>query len=112
MGSLAKQACQSGHIIKIDNTFRMDNLIPAGSPLNYQQVVETTIDEFNDIMDNGVLMRNGTLKTFQEDEKIQFRDLRRKGKNRAAASRSRRAQQLHQHQQLHQQARAEGRASG
>merc|ERR1711915_416717 len=94
MGSLAKQACQSGHIIKIDNTFRMDNLIPAGSPLNYQQVVETTIDEFNDIMDNGVLMRNGTLKTFREDEKIQFRDLRRKGKNRAAASKSRRARCL------------------
>merc|ERR1711962_1702699 len=94
MGSLAKQACQSGHIIKIDNTFRMDNLIPAGSPLNYQQVVETTIDEFNDIMDNGVIMRNGTLKTFQEDEKIQFRDLRRKGKNRAVASKSRRARCL------------------
>merc|ERR1711962_214571 len=91
MGSLAKQACQSGHIIKIDNMVEVDNLIPAGSPLNYQQVVETTINEFNHIMDNGVLMRNGTLKTFQEDEKIQFRDLRRKGKNRAAASRSRRA---------------------
>merc|ERR1711973_1031749 len=89
MGSLAKQACQSGHIIKIDNTFRMDNLIPAGSPLNYQQVVETTIDEFNDMMNNGVLMPNGTLKTFQEYEVREFRDLQRKGKNRAAASRSR-----------------------
>jgi len=68
-------------------------LIPPNSVLNYQQVVETTIDEFKNIMDNGFLLRNGTLKTFSEEEKVQFRDLRRKGKNRMAARASRLATQ-------------------
>jgi len=59
---------------------RHDTLIPSDSPLNYQQVVETSIEEFNDILDES---------TMNEEEKNKFRDLRRKGKNRQAASKSR-----------------------
>ena len=39
------------------------------------QVVETSIEEFNEILDSPSL-------SFSEEDKNKFRDLRRKGKNR------------------------------
>jgi len=53
--------------------------IPSDSPLNYHQVVETSIEEFNDLLDKS---------TMSEEEKNKIKVLRRKGKNRQAASRS------------------------
>jgi len=61
---------------------RQDTLIPNDSPLNYRQVVETSIEEFNEILDS-------PSRSFSEEDKNKFRDLRRKGKNRQAASKSR-----------------------
>jgi len=73
---------------------RRDNMLPLGSsliphhsPLDYDQVVKTSIEEFNDLLDTFTL--HEPPRHFTEEEKNFFRDTRRKGKNREAAARSR-----------------------
>jgi len=76
---------------------RPDNMLPLGSslmphhsPLDHDQVVNTSIEEFNDLLDTFTLHEEGQPpRHFTEEEKNFFRDTRRKGKNRQAASRSR-----------------------
>jgi hypothetical protein len=52
-----------------------DTLVPPDCPLKRSDIVDLPIDEFNDLIEKG---------DFSEAEKAQFRDWRRKGKNRVS----------------------------
>eukprot|EP00095_Tigriopus_kingsejongensis_P010522 maker-scaffold45_size475391-snap-gene-3.20 protein:Tk10522 transcript:maker-scaffold45_size475391-snap-gene-3.20-mRNA-1 annotation:"neuroglian isoform x1" len=58
----------------------LNKLIPADCPLNEEQIVDLDMDSFNDLMGKH---------HFTEEKISYFKDLRRKGKNRQAAKRSR-----------------------
>jgi len=55
------------------NYFFQDTLVPPDCPLKRDDIVDLPIDEFNDLIERG---------DFTEAQKVQFRDWRRKGKNR------------------------------
>ncbi len=55
-------------------------MVPPDCPLTKREIVELPIDEFNELLEKS---------QFSEDQKAKFRDLRRKGKNRVAARKSR-----------------------
>ncbi|XP_059082732.1 arginine-glutamic acid dipeptide repeats protein-like isoform X2 [Tigriopus californicus] len=59
---------------------RLNNLIPPDCPLTEEQIVDLDIDSFNDLMGKH---------HFSEESIAKYRDLRRKGKNRQAAKKSR-----------------------
>jgi len=65
---------------------RQDNLVPKDSVFTKEEIVETTIDDFNVMLDR-YRYPDGTCLT--EDKKAEYRDTRRRGKNREAAKKSR-----------------------
>ena len=53
----------------------MKQLLPPNCPMTVPQIVELDIDNFNERMDEY---------NFSEDTIVQYRDIRRKGKNRVS----------------------------
>jgi hypothetical protein len=51
-------------------------MVPADCPLTFSQLVDTTIDEFNQLLEVG---------EFSDEQKANFRHLRKAGKNRVSA---------------------------
>jgi len=68
------------------NKRRQNKLIPEDCPFSYEQVVEQVIDDFNQMLED---YRTKEGHPLSEDKKSEYRDLRRRGKNRVAARDSR-----------------------
>ena len=62
-------------------TFRQNKLIPEDCPFSYEQVVEQVIDDFNQMLEDHRTKEGHPL---SEDKKSEYRDLRRRGKNRVS----------------------------
>ena len=61
--------------------FRQNKLIPEDCPFSYEQVVEQVIDDFNQMLED---YRTKEGHPLSEDKKSEYRDLRRRGKNRVS----------------------------
>merc|ERR1711963_810218 len=68
------------------NKRRQNKLIPEDCPFSYEEVVEQVIDDFNQMLED---FRTKEGHPLSEDKKSEYRDLRRRGKNRVAARDSR-----------------------
>ena len=61
------------------NLSRQNKLIPEECPFTYEEVVEQVIDDFNQMLED---YRTKEGHPLSEDKKSEYRDLRRRGKNR------------------------------
>lgn len=73
-------------LVSARNKRRQNKLIPEECPFTYEEVVEQVIDDFNQMLED---YRTKEGHPLSEDKKSEYRDLRRRGKNRVAARDSR-----------------------